>query len=465
MKELPSYAEWIEWLSVRSLNFEAYGSFLPEQEELFRELHRKLAIETKKVWTFSAPTASGKSHVILLLADFLGQENSVAVIVPNNYLKVETIFRKNLISNDKINGVDVLSLHEYIITNSYYDFVLVDEAHNLRTSLELDTRIVKTFRIFEADEFFEYLADRFLPPGAQYNAQKLSTSDSRFVLGILLKRFPSSRKIWKNLTAWASFVYISDECCEMKFVRVSGLWSFRLPRKKLILFSATPLSMEELTFYCGIDQSMIEASVAIAAISPRRRQRIYYSVTDALTDKLKLRYLCNLLSHYPKRSLVLFNNSVSCQKAYKYLSTHLRKTRTFHISSYEESKRRMETYSEYLRNEDGVLLSSSNIFWEGISVENLDLLVIMDVPYPRPTLYELSSGRREGVKRLISRRLEQGLGRISRTGKVGICILLFDVEHAVRGMVEGLNPESRKALHRAAFSEVLKAIEISDSPE
>ena len=458
MKKLPSYKEWLEWLSSRSSNFETYGSFLPEQEELLRELHKKLTAETKKVWTFSAPTASGKTHVMLLLADFLAQEHSVAVIVPNNYLKIETMSQKKLIKNEKIKGVKVLSLHEYIVSSSKYDFVLVDEAHNLRTSLELDTRVVKSFRVFEVEDIFENLADRFLPPGTDYNAQKLSTGDSRFVLRNIFKRFPSSRKIQRNLTAWAGFIYISGEYCEVKFVKAGGVWSFRLPRKKLILFSATPLSTEELVFYCGIDRSMAEKSVAVAAVSARKGQRIYYSVTDALTDELKLKHLCSLLNHYPNRSLVLFNNLASCRKAYKYLSMHLNKTHVFHISSYEESKSRMERYVEYLRYEDGILLSSSNIFWEGISVENLGLLVIADVPHPRPSLFELNSGRREDVRRLILRRLEQGLGRIGRTEKMGICVLLFDVERAVRGMMEELDPDIKKALRLKNISEVLKVV-------
>ena len=458
MKKLPSYKEWLKWLSSRSSIFETYSSFIPEQEELFSELHKKLAPETKKVWTFSAPTASGKTHVMLLLADFLAQEHSVAVIVPNNYLKIETMSQKEFIKDEKIEEVKVLSLHEYIVSSSKYDFCLVDEAHNLRTSLELDTRVVKSFRVLEVEDIFQDLADRFLPPGTDYNAQKLSTGDSRFVLRKISSRFPSSRWIQKTLTSWVGFIYISAECCEVKFIKAGGMWAFRLPKKKLILFSATPLSIEELPFYCGIDQSLVEKSVTISRLSRRVGQRTYLSVTDALNDNVKLAHLCNLLDLYPRRILVLFNNLVSCRKAHQYLSGHLKKTQVFHISSYEESKSRMKRYIEYLKHDDGILLSSSNIFWEGISIKDLGLLVIADVPYPRPSLFELSSGQREDVRKLVLRRLKQGLGRIGRAENGGVCVLMFDVKRALRSVMKELDLDIRKELRFGSASEVLQII-------
>ena len=463
MKKLLSYKEWLEWLSRRSSNFETYGSFLPEQEELFQELYKKLAAETKKVWTFSAPTASGKTHIMLLLADFLAQEHTVAVIVPNNYLKIETMSQSKLIKDEKIKGVDVLSLHEYVVSSSKYDFVLVDEAHNLRTSLELDTRVVKSFRVFEVGDILRDLADRFLPPDTDYNAQKLSTGDSRFVLHEISNRFPSSRRIQRNLTAWAGFIYISAKCCEVKFIKAGGMWSFRLPKRKLILFSATPLSTEELAFYCGIDPSLAEKSVTVPPLSRKAKQRTYLSVTDTLNDDLKLAHLCNLLNLYPRRILVLFNNLVSCRKAHRYLSRHPSKTQVFHISSYEDSKSRMKRYIEYLKHDDGILLSSSNVFWEGISVKDLGLLVIADIPYPRPSLFELSSGQKEDARKLVLRRLKQGLGRIGRTENGGICVLMFDIKRALRGMMKDLDADIKRELRFGSTSEVFQIVKAACS--
>jgi len=463
MKKLPSYKEWLKWLSSRSSIFETHGSFLREQEKLFSELHKKLAAETKKVWTFSAPTASGKTHVLLLLADFLAQEHSVAVIVPNNYLKIETISQKKFINDEKIEEVKVLSLHEYVISRSKYDFMLVDEAHNLRTSLELDTRVVKSFRVFEEEDIFKDLANRFLPPGTDYSAQKLSTGDSRFVLRVISNRFPSSRRIQKNLTAWAGFIYISAKFCEVKFIKAGGIWSFRLPKKKLLLFSATPLSTEELAFYCGIDQSLVEKSVTVPLLSRRARQRMYLSVTDALNEDLKLAHLYKLLNLYPKRTLVLFNHLVSCRRAHRYLSRHLNKTKVFHISSYEESKSRMKKYIEYLKHDDGILLSSSNVLWEGISVKDLGLLVIADIPYPRPSLFELSTGQKENVRKLVLRRLKQGLGRIGRTEKRGICVLMFDIKRALRDMIKDLDADVKRKLRFGSATEVFQIVKAACS--
>jgi hypothetical protein len=460
--KLPSYKEWLKWLSSRSSIFETYGSFLREQEEIFWQLHKKLAAETKNVWTFSAPTASGKTHVMLLLADFLAHEHSVAVVVPNNYLKIETMSQKEFIKGEKIEEVAVLSLHEYVVSSSNYDFSLVDEAHNLRASLELDTRVVKTFRVFEVEDIFKDLADRFLPPGTDYNAQKLSTGDSRFVLREISNRFPSSRRIQRNLTAWTGFIYTSAKCCEVKFIKAGGMWSFRLPKKKLILFSATPLSTQELAFYCGIDPSLVEKSVTVP-LSRRAGQRTYLSVADVLNDDLKLIYLCNLLNLYPRRILVLFNNLVSCRKAHRYLSRHLTKTQVFHISSYEDSKSRMKRYIEYLKHDDGILLSSSNVFWEGISVKDLGLLVIADIPYPRPSLFELSSGQKEDARKLVLRRLKQGLGRIGRTENGGICVLMFDIKCALRGLMKDLDADIKRELRFGSASEVFQIVKAACS--
>lgn len=458
MKKLPSYKEWLKWLSSRSSIFKTYGSFLREQEELFNELHKKLTGKTQKVWTFSAPTASGKTHVMLLLADFLAQEHSVAVIVPNNYLKIETVSQKEFIQDEKIDEVKVFSLHEYVVSGSKYDYCLVDEAHNLRTSLELDTRVVKSFRVFEVEDVFKDLANRFLPPDTDYNAQKLSTGDSRFVLRVISNRFPSSRKIQRNLTAWAGFIYISDKYCEVKFIKAGCVWSFRLPKKKLILFSATPLSIKELAFYCGINKSFVEKSVTVPLLSRRGGPSTYFSVTEALNDDQKLAHLANLLNLYPRRILVLFNNLVSCRRARRYLSRNLRKTQVFHISSYEESRSRMKRYTEYLGHDEGILLSSSSVFWEGISVKDLGLLVIADVPYPRPSLLELSTGQKEDVRKLVLRRLKQGLGRIGRAGNGGICVLMFDVKRVLRGAIRELDPDIRKQLRFGNASEVLGSI-------
>jgi len=317
---------------------------------------------------------------------------------------------------------------------------------------------VKSFKLFKGEDIFEDLADRFLPSGTNYNCQKLSAGDSRFVLRKLSKPFQSSRKIQRDLTAWTAFVYISVECCEIKFVKVGGMWSFRLPSEKLILFSATPLSMEELDFYCGIDQSIVERSVIVPPLSIRETRGIYFSITDALSEEAKMAHLCDLLNYYPSRILVLFNNLVSCRKARRYLSTRLNKTNVFHISSYEESKSRMKRYLEYLKHDDGALLSSSNIFWEGISVKDLGLLVIADVPYPRPDLFALSSSQKEDVRKLVLQRLKQGLGRIGRAKNEGICVLLFNTKCVLRDVIKELDPGIRKELRFVSASDVLRFI-------
>jgi len=86
----------------------------------------------------------------------------------------------------------------------------------------------------------------------------------------------------------------------------------------------------------------------------------------------------------------------------------------------------------------------------------LGLLVIADIPYPRPSLFELSSGQKEDVRKLILRRLKQGLGRIGRAENRGICVLMFDMRRALRGVIEELDSNIRKELRFESISEVLK---------
>ena len=90
-------------------------------------------------------------------------------------------------------------------------------------------------------------------------------------------------------------------------------------------------------------------------------------------------------------------------------------------------KAREDIYRDFMRSEKGVLFTSSQVFWEGITIEDLRLVVFFDPPYPRPHLLDLRKGRKVYGKRDLVRRLNQGMGRIGRKDG-GIGVLLFDVK-------------------------------------
>ena len=96
-------------------------------------------------------------------------------------------------------------------------------------------------------------------------------------------------------------------------------------------------------------------------------------------------------------------------------------------------------------------------------MKDLGLLVIADIPYPRPSLLELSSGQKEDVRKLVLRRLKQGLGRIGRTRNGGICVLMFDIKRALRGRVKDLDADIKRELRFASASEVFQIVKAACS--
>lgn len=72
-------------------------------------------------------------------------------------------------------------------------------------------------------------------------------------------------------------------------------------------------------------------------------------------------------------------------------------------------------------------MTSSTVFWEGITIRNLKLLIIAEPPFPRPRLIELVKKKVTDGRLDMRRRLLQGLGRIGRKrGEFGVIITLFD---------------------------------------
>jgi Rad3-related DNA helicase len=103
----------------------------------------------------------------------------------------------------------------------------------------------------------------------------------------------------------------------------------------------------------------------------------------------------------------------------------------FVVSSHSEKS---IAYRDFLKCPNGTLLTASTVFWEGITVDGVRLLVIFEPPFPRPRLVDLLKKRISNGQADMSRRLKQGLGRVGRKkGESGIAITLFDVKRVGRG--------------------------------
>lgn len=434
-----SKKEWIINLQERSLLFHKYGSFLPEQEQLIEEIYTQLRKNEKPIILFTAPPASGKTHVICLLADFFSESKfKSAIIAPNNYLKMEFKKAKYDILNGMVN-VSIYTLFDYLRMEEEYDYVFIDEAHNLKSYLELNSNIVINIEITSKDDLYIGLVGRYLLPERNYIAQQLSFSSTKDLLDILCD-MPKHRNTIKSVitdpTAWLSFIYIWEKLglVHIKFVHSEKSYKIRLPKKKMLMFSATPLTDDELSFYCGIDCDLVLKSNPIKSLSDwRGKQKIYLSIIDILSLPEKIEYLKFLLTELNIQTLVLFNNFTNCMSVYNELNDIMKNIFVIPINYGD----RTEIYEKFLSCENGKLFTSSTVFWEGITIKDLHLVIIFDIPIPRSQIMDLMSGRQKDYRLDIIRRLLQGLGRIGRNkGDWGVGITLFDISKYVYDMPE-----------------------------
>jgi len=431
--KLLSKEQWFSKLENLSTPFRKYGSFLPEQRKLLEEVYNKLTNSQKPILVFVAPTASGKTHTICLIARTLqGKNYRIAILVPNNYLKEEYEKAQHDVRG-QLQDIDFLNIFEYLKTTKQYNFVLANEAHNLKTFLELDRNIVRSIDFTEKEDLFFDIANRHLPPNKSFIAKQLSFNSARELLDDLdnIPKFSKHlRPIIQNPTSWTSFIYIwrQNKRCSIKFVRSSDyLCKLKLPMDHMLMFSASPLSDKELQFYCGIPASSIERATPIKTTADwRKKQSVYFSVIDEFSSKDKTSLLEELIRETKTRTLILFNNFDSCKKTFKSLDKIFDNITMIPPAPLTIN---LQKFNDFLSYRNGTLLTASTVFWEGITIEGLKLVIITDPPYPRPTLVDLVKKKRIFGKQDITRRLQQGLGRIARRqGEYGIGILLFDID-------------------------------------
>jgi hypothetical protein len=392
-----------------------------------------LKTSQKKVIVFVAPPASGKTHVICLLATyFIRKANSVAIVLPSNYLKAE--FKEEFKTiHARSDTIDILNILEFVRSQKQYDFVLVDESHNLKSFIELDPSVVRTIAISSSDIISGDLEALYLPAGRQFSAQQIAYGSAASLLAALRNTRHAAYlgPVYKSPTSWMYFVYAWRDPLGflLKAVNTTKLGGFTIPKKRLLLFSATPLSNDELRFYCGIEPDSIQRSVPVETLrSPAPVSSLYLSVKDSLTPTEKLKVLRELLGKTQVRTLILANNFHQV----KVLAKGLRRGRLFVGSGTHEE--RMRGFEEFLEHRKAVLLTSSTVFWEGITIRGVRLLVIPDPPFPRPLLLDLRRKRIIDDRADVERRLQQGVGRIARRpDDNAVCVLLFSLKKLLSG--------------------------------
>ncbi len=418
--------QWLERVGALS----RYGSLLFPQVELLGRVYDGLQDSRKKVGVFVAPPSSGKTHVICLLATYLASSNKVAIVVPSNYLKEE--FREEFRNiRSKPDGIDILSLFEFLRGNELYDFVLVDESHNIRSFIELDTSVVRSVTITAAEEISQELEALYLPAGRGFSAQQISFVSAASLLASLkgTKHAAYLQPVLRSPTSWMYFVYAwrNPLAFLLKAINTTNLSGFRIPKTGLLLFSATPLSNDELQFYCGIDPNLIRRSPAVnTPDSPVQTSSLYLSIQDKLTAAERLNLLRRFLKETGVRTLLLLNNSNQVNA----LARNLKRRRLFVVTGRHED--RMRSFRDFQAQAGAVLLTSSTVFWEGITIRGLRLLIIPEPPFPRPPLLDLRRKRITNLTAEIERRLQQGVGRVGRRPEdAGVCVLFFSLKRVL----------------------------------
>ena len=403
-----------------------FGSFLPEQKELFKRIHSVIFNNSKTVSTLMAPTGTGKTHVICIVAKMLQDAgNTVAIVTPSNYLKDEFVESKKEVLG-VMDRIEIMNLAEYTSCTDIFDYVLIDEAHNLKSFIELDNKIVKNVSIKFGMDVYDDLIDQ-IPNGKSFVAKQISHLQAKDFLKELETTSGIKSKIKevvKDPTSWKTFVYAGRNYPEnyIRFMKTDGNTDFKKAKKQLVLFSATNLSDNELSFYCGIKKNEILRVKPIQRTTKIDKSlREYIGLKDDIQNSHKIDFIKTMLEKVRVRTLVLFPNSYLCLKFYNQVKNN---SRIFCIPNEFDQNR--EQFDNFLEEKEGVLFTSSSIFWEGITIKNLKLLIIMEPPFPHPNLLDLSTGNNTNSKKIVQSRLEQGAGRIGRKkGDRGVGVFLF----------------------------------------
>jgi Rad3-related DNA helicase len=147
---------------------------------------------------------------------------------------------------------------------------------------------------------------------------------------------------------------------------------------------------------------------------------------------------------------VLLNNSRQAEEYCSILKQAGLRNRISYVPTGTRPVKRVARYRDFLDRPNGILITASSVYWEGINIPNLRFLAIPNQPYPRPTLLDIESGRRFSEERTVKQRLIQGMGRIGRQkDQPSLGVLMFT---AKLNNVTYVNPMSTTKIAARFFS-------------
>lgn len=165
---------------------------------------------------------------------------------------------------------------------------------------------------------------------------------------------------------------------------------------------------------------------------------IFYIRQD-LDFKSKCNFLISFINEISRKMLILTKNSSTAQKVFNSLFNE--KLNVFFIPAKIKAGKRKKIYESYDKIDKGILITSSLVFWEGINIKKLEIVILFNIPFPRPSLMELYHGRVKKNNAQIIKRLRQGIGRVARKpSQFGIAILLFtSKKYLIELEIEGID--------------------------
>jgi hypothetical protein len=364
--------------------------------------------------------------IALCAVYFQSHGTKSGIVVPNSELAID--FRDELVEVlcDDGSRPDILTIGQYASKRSQFEVALVDEAHNLQSAIELDPSVTRIIHISSDTPQYEVVSD-FIPSLTDKSPRELNP---QLVHDILkrLERFSNGKANIKRLLAtlsrWCVFGVVSDSGYDFKFLAADPAARSLMPKGKPLLFSATPLDKEELEFYCNITAESVKIfGNSEEGFVPKPNVKYYFRKNESEAEKRS--FVSSILKASSVPSLILMNNNQACVEWASFLGKEF-SDRLLTIPSYLRPSVRMKIYTQFQRRVNPILLTSSSVYWEGINIKGLRLVIIPNPPFPHRSLLDIESPKRGYLRRITARRLIQGAGRVGRSSQSGgICLFLF----------------------------------------
>lgn len=404
------------------------GKLLPKQVLLIGRIYRFLATESKRILFLSAPPASGKTHVICLVsADLAAFGVRTAVVVPSSELLHDFYQGLKSISHTPNLGIDILTMQAFLQVREDYEIALIDEAHNVRSGFELNQSIYRVLDISDLTPLVDSIVHDRKIRGMRVVTKIIDGEDKESLLKIVYSemRYKWLKSIYRSRSKW--IVAISSSPTQtILYMLIADPYQRRITANaSTVLISATPLDDDELELYCGIEPTEVcRSHIPVEADSVS--SSFYFAPNKRIEFAYGIELVCKLLAARSVRTLILLNRPVTYRRWFEHLEDNGFGTRMVGIVGGEGGKARLRKFSEFMSNEDSILLTNSTVFWEGINIKDLRLLIIAEEPNPRPNLIDVYNGRSWVSGRIMRSRMIQGVGRIGRMSEDdGICLILF----------------------------------------